>query len=138
MEPLWIIILIAIPVLIAGIFYLLKQSKSDKGWKDEVRTKLASIELKFKPDAQVDTLKAVVIDTDKLFDYTLKKKGFKGETMGERLKSAKEYFDKDMYNNIWEAHKLRNNLVHEFNYIPNFNEVKRHYSNFKKGLLSLI
>ena len=138
MNEYTILFIIVIPILVFALFILLNQSKSSKGWKNEVKQRLAAIENNLKPEATVDSLKSIIIDTDKLFDYTLKMKGFKGETMGDRLKSAKEYFDKDMYNNIWEAHKLRNNLVHEFNYIPNFNEVKRHYSNFKKGLLSLI
>jgi hypothetical protein len=38
--------------------------------------------------------------------------------MGERLKMAKDTFDRDLYNKIWEAHKVRNNLVHEAGYEP--------------------
>lgn len=138
MNEIYLLLIVILPVLILSVLYLLKLSKTDKGWKKEVKNKLASIEIKLKPDAQVDTLKAIIIDSDKLLDYAFKMKGFKGETMGDRLKSAKDYFEKDLYNNIWEAHKLRNNLVHEFNYVPNFNEVKRHFFSFKKGLSTLI
>jgi hypothetical protein len=53
----------------------------------------------------------VVIEADKLVDEALKKRHFKGKTMGERLISAsKELRDQD---GIWKAHKIRNKLVHE-------------------------
>lgn len=52
-----------------------------------------------------------VIDADKLLDEALKKRGFKGKSMGERLVSARqELTDNDK---VWFAHKLRNKLVHE-------------------------
>jgi hypothetical protein len=52
-----------------------------------------------------------VIKADKLVDRALKERGYTGETMGERMKSANDTFsDKD---SLWRAHKLRNKLVHE-------------------------
>lgn len=52
-----------------------------------------------------------VIDSDKLLDEALKKRGFKGKSMGERLVSARQTLtDNDK---TWFAHKLRNKLVHE-------------------------
>src|SRR3990167_4827039 len=52
-----------------------------------------------------------VIDADKLLDEALKRRNFRGKTMGERLVSAQ----RTMTNNdaVWFAHKLRNRLVHE-------------------------
>lgn len=60
-----------------------------------------------------ETLAIAVINADKLLDMALRKKNFKGETMGERLVSAKNTLSKRQ--NVWEAHKLRNRLVHEHN-----------------------
>jgi hypothetical protein len=52
-----------------------------------------------------------VINADKLVDHALKRRGFRGKTMGERLVSAQRSIsDNDA---IWYAHKLRNRLVHE-------------------------
>jgi hypothetical protein len=56
---------------------------------------------------------SAVVAADKLLDYVLKQKGYAGDTMGERLKSARDDFSQTTYNNVWEAHKLRNQLVHE-------------------------
>ena len=52
-----------------------------------------------------------VIDADKLLDDALKKKGYKGKTMGERLVAAQRDFSNN--DSVWYAHKLRNRLVHE-------------------------
>lgn len=59
------------------------------------------------------TYMIAVINADKLLDIALKKRNFKGETMGERLVSSKNVLSKRQ--KVWEAHKLRNRLVHEEN-----------------------
>ena len=52
-----------------------------------------------------------IVEADKLLDDALKKSGFRGRTMGERLVSASRAFsNKDR---TWAAHKLRNKIVHE-------------------------
>lgn len=52
-----------------------------------------------------------VIQADSLLDEALRKRRFKGKTMGERLVSAQRSLtDNDA---TWFAHKLRNRLVHE-------------------------
>jgi hypothetical protein len=58
-----------------------------------------------------DGMVLAVIDADKLLDEALKKRHFKGKTMGERLVAAQRSIsDNDA---VWYAHKLRNRLVHE-------------------------
>lgn len=59
--------------------------------------------------------KLAVIEADKLADDALKAAGYPGETMGERLMMIKP----GQLVNIqflWDAHKLRNLLVHDANY----------------------
>lgn len=56
---------------------------------------------------------SAVIAADKLVDYVLRQKGYAGETMGERMKSAKGDLSGRVYDGLWQAHKLRNTLVHE-------------------------
>lgn len=61
--------------------------------------------------AHVETWSLAVIQADSLLDEALKKKHFKGKTMGERLVAAqKSLTDND---GVWYAHKLRNQLVHQ-------------------------
>lgn len=52
-----------------------------------------------------------VINADKLVDDALKRRKYRGKTMGERMVAAQ----RDMTDNdgVWFAHKLRNRLVHE-------------------------
>ncbi len=59
--------------------------------------------------------KFAVIEADKLVDDVLKSAGFAGESMGERLMLIKP----DQLLNLqylWDAHKLRNLLVHDASY----------------------
>ena len=52
-----------------------------------------------------------VINADKLLDEALKRRHFKGKTMGERLVSAQHTLNNN--ETVWFGHKLRNKLVHE-------------------------
>ncbi|MDD3662039.1 MAG: hypothetical protein PHG63_03145 [Candidatus Dojkabacteria bacterium] len=54
-----------------------------------------------------------IIRLDTLLGKSLEYAGVRGETVGDRLKNARGLFDRDRYNQLWEAHKLRNRLVHE-------------------------
>ena len=60
-----------------------------------------------------NTWPLAIINADKLLDDALKRRHYKGKTMGERLVEAQH----DLNNNdgVWYAHKLRNRLVHEEN-----------------------
>jgi len=58
-----------------------------------------------------ETWALAVIDADKLLDHALKKKGFIGQTMAERMVSAKDAFSRRQL--VWESHKFRNQIVHE-------------------------
>ncbi len=76
-----------------------------------------------------------VINADKLFDEALKCLGYDGETMAERLVSAKQKIrSKD---DIWAAHKLRNKLVHETNYKPNAKTIKQALNSYYKAFNDL-
>ena len=76
-----------------------------------------------------------IIDADKLLDEALKKRHFRGKTMGERLVSAQRIIkDND---SVWYAHKLRNRLVHEPNVRLKKNEAKTALAGFRQGLKDL-
>lgn len=63
-------------------------------------------------------LKNALIEADKLLDYVLRGRGYRGTTMAERLKNAESNFSRREA--IWRAHKLRNTMVHEvgFDLVP--------------------
>lgn len=61
------------------------------------------------------TFKEAVIVADNLMDYALVRISY-GETMGERLKNAREAFPSPIYQDLWRAHRVRNALVHDPDY----------------------
>jgi len=82
-----------------------------------------------------DGMILAVIDADKLFDEALKKRSYRGKTMGERLVAAQhEISDNDA---VWYAHKLRNRLVHEPTIRLRKNEAKNALAGIRQGLKDL-
>lgn len=76
-----------------------------------------------------------IIDADKLLDEALKKRGFRGKTVGERLVAAQRHLsDNDA---VWQAHKLRNKLVHEHGIKLRKNDTKRALAGFRQALRDL-
>lgn len=76
-----------------------------------------------------------VIDADKLLDDALKRKNFRGKTMGGRLVTAQRALsDNDA---VWYAHKLRNRLVHEPEIRLKKREAQRALAGFRLGLRDL-
>jgi len=62
-------------------------------------------------------LRQALISADKTLDNALRDL-FDGNTLGDKLKLSDKKFDKYLYDDIWKAHKLRNNLVHESGFEP--------------------
>ena len=81
-------------------------------------------------------LKQGIIESDKIVDGVLRELCL-GSSMGERLKSARELFNWDVYNGLWEAHKVRNSLVHESSYDPPYYICRETIQKFKRALLAL-
>lgn len=91
------------------------------------------IQLKGKTPSQ---LKQALITADKTLDNALRDV-VAGNTMGERLKNAKDKFEKNMYNRIWDAHKLRNSLVHESGFEPGYYTLEGAVTNLRAALRAL-
>lgn len=82
-------------------------------------------------------LKQAVIKADKIVDLVLREVSV-GETAGERLRRAKEAFRADEdYQAVWDAHKVRNALVHEADYEPPHHLCREVVGKFKRGLIGL-
>lgn len=80
--------------------------------------------------------KFAVIEADKLTDELLKGAGFPGDTMGERLMNIQPG-QLITLQSLWEAHKIRNRLVHDVNYFLRYTEAKRAVSLYEKTLKEL-
>ncbi len=80
--------------------------------------------------------KEAVIRADKLLDYALTQIS-PGETMGERLKNARAAFPPDIYQGLWDAHKMRNALVHETDFDLTVLVAREMLGKFKRGFTHL-
>lgn len=80
--------------------------------------------------------KFAVIEADKLTDELLKGAGFPGDTMGERLMNIQPG-QLTTLQGLWEAHKIRNRLVHDTNYFLRYTEAKRAVGLYEKTLEEL-
>lgn len=80
--------------------------------------------------------RSAVIDADKLVDFVLRRIYPADEAMGERLKSAKPKFINyyEIYDGLWFAHKVRNEIVHNVNFELPSVEVRSILDKFKAGL----
>jgi len=75
-------------------------------------TQILEINKKLVSDTPSDW-KIAVIEADKTLDRALLKKGFAGESLGDKLKDMVPADLPEVYEEVWEAHKIRNKIVHE-------------------------
>ena len=128
-----------------GIFDFLKrhsktyQARISLDFSDKkiVQNKWVEIENLLKLGRPSNFQKAV-LEADKIVDFVLKKMQFSGETMADRMKSAQNRFSNyQTYQALWDAHKIRNRIVHEMqSEVLNY-EAKEAIEKFKKALNNL-
>ncbi|MGH7234182.1 MAG: hypothetical protein ACREF7_01925 [Candidatus Saccharimonadales bacterium] len=93
-------LVILLAVLIAVLYSLRARSNYSTHWK-ALQKKLSD----------KSSWSEAVTEADKMLDLVLKKRHFKGKTMGERLVSAQhELSANDM---VWYSHKLSNKVLNE-------------------------
>ena len=80
--------------------------------------------------------KLAVIEADKIVDKILILKGYKGESMAERMTSvdSEELKSLDL---LWEAHKVRNRIAHKPGFKLDFNQAKKIISYYEEVLKDL-
>ncbi len=79
--------------------------------KETARKEWAKIEAHFYKGDEND-LKVAVIEADKLLEEALRESGVRGMHLGDRLKSLKPEQLPNL-DQIWQAHRLRNDIVHQ-------------------------
>jgi hypothetical protein len=125
------VIIFGVAVL-AGIGYLGKKIVPSKLNQEYYQNRWTELLTRVKTS---DGMALAVIDADKLVDDALKKKHFRGKTMGERLVAAQRTLsDNDA---VWYAHKLRNRLVHEQNVRLRKRDVQKALAGFRQALRDL-
>lgn len=98
---------------------------------EKYRSRWLQIEASLKLDEQ-SSFHLAILNADKLLDQALRDRGIKGETMGERMKTARTTWSDA--NAIWSAHKLRNQIAHETDIHVSYDDARRALAAFKQAL----
>lgn len=131
-----LLFLVVIVVVGAGILFIITHARGKDRQLDvdRYRTSWLTIEQQLVKGEEA-TCHLVVLNADKLLDQALKQRGFKGDTMGQRMVSARDKWSNA--NNVWNAHKLRNRIAHESDVTVGYDSARRALSAFKQGLKDL-
>lgn len=132
-DGLMIIFLVVIVLIGGGILFLIAHSRGSGKQLDvdRYRTSWMTIERQLVRGEETSS-HLVILNADKLLDQALKQRGFKGETMGERMKSARDTWSNA--NDVWGAHKLRNRIAHETDVKVSYDTARRALSVYKRAL----
>lgn len=129
-----VIFLFAAVLIVAGLLLAVIAMTKRGGTQldvDKYRSRWLHIEQQLKKD-EPGTYHLCVLEADKLLDHVMKARGIKGETMGERMKTAKDTWSNA--NAVWNAHKLRNQIAHETDAKVSYDDARRALAGIKLGL----
>lgn len=106
----------------------------DAGSRREIEERWAQID-QLMTVGSPSALRQAVMDSDNTLDLALKRIGSSGSTMGDRLKASGKHFSE--INDVWYAHKIRNQIAHESGYELYPPEAKKVVEHFKVALQDL-
>ena len=111
-EILPIVLILVFLLLVGLVIYLSNNTRIDSTLRQKVWNDVLQIK------KMIDTknpliYRDIMVRLDALLGKSLRLYYKNSESCGTNLKQAKNLFDKGEYNRIWEAHKLRNRVVHE-------------------------
>ncbi|GHU79170.1 hypothetical protein FACS1894191_1350 [Clostridia bacterium] len=132
--PLFIAILL-VGVLIFIVMSVMKP-KSHNFDQDRYQSDFLEIENTLTKENEL-SYSVVITNADKLLDKALCEMGLPGRTMGDRLKSPKLKEKFSSLNSVWYAHKLRNQIAHEHNFKPDYNQAKHALATYREALKNL-
>jgi hypothetical protein len=99
--------------MIGMIFLLSRLNASQKSSKKKDRLLITLSKLEENASSENDfERRDTIIRLDNLLAKALNYKYNNSESCGENLKKARKVFRKDTYQNLWDVHKLRNEVVH--------------------------
>lgn len=98
---------------------------------EKYRSRWMTIETQLKRD-EVSSYSLCVLNADKLLDQALQERGIHGNTMAERMKQMQSKWSNA--NDVWTAHKLRNQIAHEPDVRVEYDGARRSLAAFKQAL----
>lgn len=129
-----ILALIAIALLIRWIKKKLSRPEMLGMSREEVTRRWQEVREASKQHGQMG-MKMALVEADTLLDSALKSIMMPGDTLGERLKMACYKYPK--LKDVWWAHKLRNQLVHQHDFRLSERETRQALDEFEKAFKTL-
>lgn len=132
-DGLMILFLLVILLVGGGILFVIGHGRRTGSALDvdRYRTSWLAIERQL-VKGEEPSYHLALLNADKLLDQALRQRGFKGDTMGERMKTARQIWSNA--NAVWTAHKLRNRIAHEPDVKVSYDDARRSLSAFKQAL----
>lgn len=129
-----LLVAIIIVGILAFVAITLTQNKRHGFNREEYQAQWLTIQGGLKKESP-DSASMVIVKADKLLDQVMIEVGLSGKTMGERLKKLHgRLSDED---GVWSAHKIRNRIAHETNYIASYEDAKYALAAYKTALKDL-
>ncbi|RYF29627.1 MAG: hypothetical protein EOO17_00650 [Chloroflexi bacterium] len=132
------IIFLFVAIIVVGVAFFAFITFVNRGGGnldvEKFRVKWLTIEQSLLRDSEA-SYHLAVINADKLVDQALRECNVKGQTMGDRMKFAKDRWSNR--NALWTAHKLRNRIAHEPDVRVSYDEARYALAAFKQGLKDL-
>ena len=129
-----IVITIVILLLISTLFFVayLNSKKIPQKKKERIFEKLDEIEMQAK-SIEGYARRDAVIKLDNLLGRAFNIRYSNDLTTGDNLKKAKVLFDKNLYQQLWDVHKVRNEIVHKDKEVSS-TETEELYRVYKLGI----
>lgn len=135
-SPLILTIIILSMMLLLILFSRLNASRSVAKRKTTILKKLEEIKIHAESENLYER-KDAVIRLDNLLTKALNYKFRNTLSSGENLKQAGKFFRRDTYQSLWDAHKLRNEVVHK-DYAITPSESTKAYHIYKLSILRIL
>lgn len=128
------IILILISILFFAVY--LAQKNISKGKAKKLIERLEQLQ-SGALSSEMSVRRDTVIKLDNLLSKSLQYYFSNTDMCGDNLKLAKKIFRRDEYNNLWEAHKTRNRIVHD-DYDISADDSKKVYNIYRSAILKIL
>lgn len=133
-QMIFLVIAIVAVALLALVAMVLTGKRRHEFNVQEYQTRWLKIENGLDKD-DPRSYNLAVLEADKLLDKALTEMGLPGQSMGERLKKIGDRLPD--INKVWQAHKLRNQIVHESDFSVNYGQARQALMIFRQALKNL-
>lgn len=131
-----VVFLVAVLIIAIAVFVIILLTKKSGSSLniEKYQSRWLAIENSLKR-AEPASYQLAILQADKLVDAALRERGMRGETMGERMKSAQNIWKNA--DHVWGAHKIRNRIAHEPDAHVTYEIASRSLIAFKQALRDL-